>query len=556
LMPPMLARGTRSVLSRWSVAAFVLVATLPAAAHAAGPAAVTISACKSDAITVAGKVALSGGSARKARGATLEMRFQALALFGLPHSGQWRSAGKKTRAIAQQDFTGLPADSWIGLMSWRFKKGSRTVLSGSEPSQSVRVGASKGRASCTVALGAKPPDTTPPSLFVAAADGNWHRAPAAVQVVAQDNFSGVKSVRYSVDGGALAPIPNGGSFAIAGEGSHTVNTEATDVAGNTGTRSDLVRVDAAPPSKPAFSRPFSVTQSTTPTFAWSASTDSGSGMRGYLLTVRRASDNGVVVFQQVGAGTTSLTSPARLTDGETYTAVVTAVDNTADKAWTTDSDVLTFRVDSTPDVTSPQDGQVLAFEAKKAPVAVNFDRPVDPSTKNGVTLTRDSAGGGSTGASGPTCSSPCTTISFTNPSGLPEGRYTLSVDVKSEEGLAMQKTFHFAVPAATNEDSSASTTSSCVVLPASQPFSVQTTTGNETVLASFSFSLTSGTARVRFVRSGDPSPPSVTLAAGSGDQTLALSVPSAGPTPLTLEYCIQSGSGTLNLSNIWVSRAP
>jgi hypothetical protein len=535
-----------------------LTVVLPATAHAADPAAVTIGACKRDSITVAGKVKLTGRAARKARGATLQLRFQALALFGLPHSGQWRSAGKRTSGSGQEVFPGLPADSWFGVMSWRFKKGSKTVASGLVRSQALRVGSSKGRANCTIAEGLKPRDTTAPALFILPADDAWHHAPATVQLTANDDFSGVQSVRYSVDGGPKNAITNGSTFSIPNQGPHTVDWEATDVAGNTGTRSAVVRVDGAPPTKPVLSRPFSVTQSTTPTFQWSASTDSGSGIRGYLLTIRRQ-DGSVAAFRTVTPDTTSVPSPATLTDGETYTAVVTAVDNTVDTAWTTDSDTLTFRVDSHPDVTSPQDGAVLAFDAKKAAVVVNFDRPVAANTKTGVTLARDSATGTSTQASGPTCSSPCTSISFTptNSNGFPEGRYTLAVNVQSEEGVPMQKTFQFAVPDPSNEDPSASTSSNCVLAP-SQPFSVTTTHGNETVLASFNYSVPGGTTgRVRVLEGTTEVARRTLDAANSGvRQTLSFGFATAAAHPLTLEYCDQSGSGTLNLSDIYVSRAP
>jgi hypothetical protein len=556
----MFASGTRPVLLRPLLAVAALLLVAPASVQAAEPAGVTVSACRSDAIGVAGKVSLSGSSARKARGALLQVRFQAFALFGLPHSGQWRSVGKKTKATAAEDFTGLAADNWVGVMNWRFKKGSRTVLSGLARSQPLHIGSSKGRASCTIAEGLKPPDVTAPALFIVPGDDLWHHAAATVQLTASDNFSGVKSMRYAVDGGAKAPISNGGTFTLAGEGGHTVDWDATDVAGNTASRSAVVKVDAAPPTKPAFSRPSSVTASTTPTFQWSASTDTGSGMRGYALTLRRASDNAVVAFQTVGADTTSLVSPATLTDGETYTAVVTAVDNTADKAWTTDSDTLTFRVDKNPDVSSPQDGQVLAFEAKKAAVVVNFDRPIDQSTKSGVTLSRDSAAGTSTGASAATCSSPCSSVSFTptSSSGFPEGRYTISVNVKSDEGVAMQKTIHFAVPDPANEDPSASTAANCTPLPSQDPYSVRTTAGGETILASFDYSIPSGTiGRVR-VLEGPTQLASRTLDAGNSGvrQTVPFTITTAGTHALTFEYCDQSGSGTLALSNIWVSRAP
>ena len=61
------------------------------------------------------------------------------------------------------------------------------------------------------------------------------------------------------------------SGALASEGAHNVHGAATDVAGNIGTSDVVVRVDTAPPSKPALTRPFSVTSSTTPTFRWGAS---------------------------------------------------------------------------------------------------------------------------------------------------------------------------------------------------------------------------------------------------------------------------------------------
>src|SRR6476661_6626153 len=204
----MLTRAIRTTPLRsiLVIAALVAFAVPSPAAAATSPAGVTISACRADSLTLAGKVKLTGTAARKARGAVLQMRFQALALFGLPRAGQWRTIGKKTAGSGQEVFTGLGADNWLGVLSWRFKKGSRTVLSGNERSQPLRIGASKGRANCTLAEGAKPVDTTPPSLFILPADDAWHRGPAApVQITAQDDFSGVKSVTYSLDGGPQTP---------------------------------------------------------------------------------------------------------------------------------------------------------------------------------------------------------------------------------------------------------------------------------------------------------------------------------------------------------------
>src|SRR5690242_89011 len=106
------------------------------------------------------------------------MRFQLMSLFGLPHVAEWKTVGKKRRASGQQVFTGLGADNWIGVLSFRYKKGSRTVLSDTVRSQPVKVGRSKGRANCTLAEGLKPADTTPPQLFILPADDLWHRGSA------------------------------------------------------------------------------------------------------------------------------------------------------------------------------------------------------------------------------------------------------------------------------------------------------------------------------------------------------------------------------------------
>jgi hypothetical protein len=538
--------------------ALVLVTMLlavPTAAGAATRTGATITSCRSDSLTVAGKVALSGSSARRARGTALQMRFQALPLFGMPRSGAWKGVGKKANASSQEAFAGLPADSWVGVMSWRFKRGSRTVLSGLAKTEPLRVGRAKGRAGCTIAEGVKPVDRTPPSLGVLPGDGLWHHAPVTVQLTAADDFSGVKSVSYGVDGGAKQRVPNGSTFQLAAEGAHTIDWEATDAAGNTATGSAAVRVDAGPPSKPAFSAPPAVTSSPTPTFQWSPSSDSGSGLGGYVLIIKRG-DGSIAAFQQVGPDKTSVTSGATLNDGETYTAVVTAFDKTADTPWTSDSDPLTFRVDSQPDVSSPQDGRVLAFGAKSEPVVVNFDRAIDTRTKDGVSLTRDS--GSSSPWSAPTCTTPCSSISFTPTSSFPEGRYTLTVDVKSEEGVPMQRTFHFAVPDPNNEDASlASTSAMCTpVPPPPAPYSVTTRSANETVRASFSYSLSGGTGRVRLIRAGDPSPPSVTVSPGTGSRMLDLALGAPNTYPLGLEYCIESPGGTLTLSDVWVSRLP
>jgi hypothetical protein len=545
-----------------AVLAFVpiLAVALPASAHAAGPAAATITFCKVDRMTVAGKVAVTGPTARKVRGAKLQLRFRAMPLFGLPRSVAWRDLGKKTKASGHQDFVALPADNWAGVLSWRFVKGRKTVLSGDERSEPVKVGSKKGKANCTLPEGAKTPDTTPPALFIVPADEAWHRGPAPVQLLAHDAYTGVQSVRYSLDGGPVTEIRNGTSFTIPNEGAHTVQWSATDVAGNTASRAATVKVDGGPPTKPALSRPFSVTTSATPTFRWSASADSGSGVKGYFLAIRRT-DGTVVAAQPFDAATTSAPSPAALAEGQTYTATVTAVDNT-DTSWTVDSDPLTFRVDSSPEVTAtdPADGSVLSFGRKSGNLTVTLDRPADPATVTATTvsLARNSALGTSIPVDPPSCASPCSTITIHPTSALPEGRYTLSVNgVKSEEGAAIAaKTVKFAVPS--YENPNVSTTNACGPLPPPRlSTTIQTNGGAETILVGFSYTLNSGTGAVNVYADGSATPAHTNLSPPGGSPTpLSFTLATQASHAIQVEYCIASGSGTLTLSNVYVSRAP
>ena len=458
-------RATRNVTVRLILALSVVALAGPAAARAADPAAATITTCKADSLTVAGKVKLTGAAARKARGAVLQMRFQALGLFGFPQSGPWHIVGKKTKASGQETLGGLGADNWVGLLSWRFKKGSRTVLSGDERSQPLRIGGAKGMANCVISEGQKPIDTTPPQLFVLPVDDLWHKSPGQLQVTAQDDFSGVKSIVYSVDGGPITAVANGGIISVAAEGAHSVAVAATDVAGNTASRTVSLKVDAAPPTQPTLSKPSSVTASRTPTFQWSASSDSGSGLKGYALVILRG-DGSVASFQTVDPNTTSATSAATLDDGQTYTAFVRAYDNTSPDPQTSDSPQLSFRVDTQPDMSaSPADGSVLSGSAKSGNFTIVPDRPAVIASDTTIVLHNVDTGS-DIPTDPPSCASPCTSITVHPKSTLPEGRYTLTVSkLQSDEGVVFPTyVAHYSVafPNADGSSLSAQTSSPCL----------------------------------------------------------------------------------------------
>lgn len=540
-----------------------LALALPAAAQA-DPAATTITACNGDHMTVAGKVALKGPAARKARGAVLQLRFQALALFGLPQSAGWQVVGNRTKGSGQQAFSGLSFDNWIGLMSWRFVKGSRTVLAGDERSQPGRVGGAKGQANCTLAEGAKPVDKNAPALYVTPDDDVWHHGPATVHVLAQDDFSGVKSITYSLDGGPATPITNGGDLQVGTEAAHTIVWTATDVAGNTTTKQTTLRVDAAPPSKPTVRGPSSVTAFQRPTFAWSPSSDSGSGMHGYVATVRR-SDGSIVEYIPVDANTTSVQSPSTLDDQQTYTLTVTAVDNTADTPWTTDSDPYTFRVDTHPDVSSnPPSGSVISGSAKSSgSFTLNLDRPADPSTvttDNFVWTNVDTNATAKPSSAG-CASSPCTTIQLTFGS-LSDGRYTLTANnLASDEGVAIPFTGKYAVdfaekPAATTQTSPGCLTDMNVLT--SQP--ITTNSPGQTIVVNYDYSFSgAGSGEVTVTDSAGGSNHSQAYTPGSsGSDSVNLTLSSSGAHTITVAmHALSCVSGyNFTTSNVVASRTP
>jgi large repetitive protein len=93
-------------------------------------------------------------------------------------------------------------------------------------------------------------DLTPPTVTAHPdPDGSngWYTSNPVIPLSANDALSGVApgSLRYRINGAAT--WTTGSSLSIAEDGTHTVNLQVNDVAGNTGTDSFNVRVDTTPP---------------------------------------------------------------------------------------------------------------------------------------------------------------------------------------------------------------------------------------------------------------------------------------------------------------------
>lgn len=314
-----------------AAAAALVLAAVPAGAAEAKhtkkkrslPAA-TIVTCDGDTFAVRASVRPPARKAMRSRvsGAVLELRFDAVPLFGELRRGSWVRAGRKPAAVRQRAFQGLPADVWRAAVRYRWRKGGRTVARGTLRTRRTKVGKRRGHSTCTLATGRPPVDRTPPGLFVLpASDDTWRNAPVGVQVYAADDLSGVAAVNHRVDGG---PVGSGRSFTVAGDGARNVEVWARDVAGNVSpVERRSFRIDTTPPATPAIAQPPASTSDNTPPLAWSASSDAASGLRGYVVVVRNSA-RAIVWSAAVGPGTASLTLP-RLANGS-YTAQVVAYD--------------------------------------------------------------------------------------------------------------------------------------------------------------------------------------------------------------------------------------
>jgi hypothetical protein len=328
-------------LHKHLIAAVVIAAalgTLPAPALGArddGPFDVvaTIVGCRGGGLTINARIEPKPGAdvPRRVRRARLRVRFEAAPLYGRTRRKRELDLGRTTSARRSERFANLRAQSYGGVVRYRWVRGSRTVLSGFVRTRKGRVGGRRGKAFCSVRVGRRPVDTQPPSITPIPNDAGWHRGPLNVVFFVFDDLSGVKLVVSRVDGG---PFVRGRSVTVAGEGVHTVEYAARDDAGNqTPFRSVTLRVDQAAPSTPVVTGPSGTDDDSTPDITWSASSDSASGVVGYVVLVRDSS--GAIVWSQdvPAAAAGAVTVGQTLTPGN-YTAEVTAYDGASPSPFT------------------------------------------------------------------------------------------------------------------------------------------------------------------------------------------------------------------------------
>jgi hypothetical protein len=245
-----------------------------------------------------------------------------------------------------------------------------------------------------------------------------------------------------------------------------------------------------------------------------------------------------------------------LNEGETYTATVTAVDNTVDSPWTQESDPISFRVDSNPDASfNPAGGTILSGGQKSTNFTITLDRAADSSTvsPSTVKLTR---GGTDIPRSAGCSNTPCTVITVDPNSDLTEGRYVLSLNgVKSAvEGLTFGGSASYAVPFVEN-GSIAASSSVCPVQPPAMTSNYLVSQADAGTRAFVELDLSSNTS---WTLTATPTGAAAASLDGSGSGHFRLDFDSVSAGTISIKLQAKCGSGSVNASasNVFGSRIP
>ena len=347
------------------------LAVVPAQAAAAKPSPVdvtaTIAACRGESLTVAVQIEPAAVPDRKVKRATLELRFEAAPLFGPTKKSREFDLGRTTNARRSVRFGDLPAQSYSGIVRYRWKRGKRTVLSGVVRTQKARVAGHRGKAFCSLRVGKRPVDTTPPVIVPVPSDSRWYRGPLNVGFFVFDDLSGVKLVASRVDGGAFA---RGRATTISGQGAHTLEYLARDAAGNqTPLRAITLRVDQGAPTPPVVTAPTGSTSDSTPEIRWNASTDAASGVAGYVVLARNSS-GAIAWSRNIPASAPRAISVSEALPQGDYTAEVVAYDGAVPEPFTA-TGTSSFTIVPPPQGAPDQDGDAVPDSTDNCPTVKN-----------------------------------------------------------------------------------------------------------------------------------------------------------------------------------------
>jgi hypothetical protein len=225
--------------------------------------------------------------------------------------------------------------------TWSWNNG---IAEGVSPMVSLPLGTtvvmltvSDGKATATDAVTITVSDSTPPVTTATGGSEDWYNANVISTFSASDSCSGVKEVRYSVDGSETVVSGNYASATITTEGTHNVTYYAVDNAGNMeSSKSMTVKIDKTPPV---------LNLSTNPNILWppnhkmtdvtigGGASDNLSGVDSVTFTVK---DEYGTVQPSISGFNTSIALEAWRNgsdkDGRHYTITATATDAAGNKS--------------------------------------------------------------------------------------------------------------------------------------------------------------------------------------------------------------------------------
>jgi hypothetical protein len=344
----------------------------------------TIPACRGESLTIAAQVEPAADVPmrrvkRATRRATLKLRFEAAPLYGPTKKSREFDLGRTTNARRSVRFGDLPAQSYSGIVHYRWKRGKHTVLSGVVRTRKARVAGRRGKAFCSLRVGKRPVDTTPPFIAPVPNDSRWYRGPLGVGFFVMDDLSGVKLVASRVDGGAFA---RGRTTTITGQGSHTLEYLARDAAGNqTPLQATTLRVDEGAPTRPVVTAPTGSTNDSTPEIRWNASTDSASGVAGYIVIARNSS-GAIAWSRNIPASAPQVAAVTDPLPPGNYTAEVTAYDAAVPEPFTA-TGTASFTVVPPPSPPGDRDGDGIDDLTDNCPDVPNHGQE-DESDHDGI----------------------------------------------------------------------------------------------------------------------------------------------------------------------------
>jgi len=145
--------------------------------------------------------------------------------------------------------TASATDTTSGVASVTLNGGGTTFTASLDGAYSLAASATDNAGNTATTSAMIKIDSIPPALSVSASpsdgDGGWYVSPVIVSAISSDATSGVSRVQVRVDGGAWQ---EGSTVTVDTDGTHTVEFQAWDQAGNHASASPLtVQVDRTPP---------------------------------------------------------------------------------------------------------------------------------------------------------------------------------------------------------------------------------------------------------------------------------------------------------------------